>query len=254
LSFLLLFIGFPAFFGIQNAFADTASAGATDVSCGLTTADFTAISDIQNNASLGYLDEVKAELAARKSLLTKTILCAKQSAMAQRNTLENITVSNNLQNLKTQWLGRLDDAIAYYDLQLAKTNTAGINGTQTIAREVLAWRNNNYALLAENVSHFILWSQNQNLFTTADQRLAQIKNLVGSPLFAENGEMQSDLQAAAVSLRTAEDQNAAAENAFAQSLAPDQSIALVQQSLDSLSLTYRHFFDISTLVQSLLPQ
>jgi len=258
LSVLMVITGSLIWQGASLAHADTAtstvSTGTSDVSCGLTATDFEAISKIQNDPTLGYLDEVKAELVARKSLLSKTILCAKASATEQKTALENAPVTDNFQNLKTQWLGKLDDATAYYDLELDKTNNAGINGTQTIARDVLAWRENNYATLAANISNFVLWSQNQNLFTTADARLAQVQNLLSSPLFAENGDLQSDLQQAAVSLKTAEDQNTAAKNALGQSLPPDQSASLIQQSLSSLSETYQHFFDISTLVQSLLPQ
>ena len=117
-------------------------------------ADLTAIKSIQNNASLTYLDELQRELAARRSLLSKTILCAETDAKQTKTNLDNTAVDPSLENLKNQWSDRLSDAISYYDLQLQRVNEAGISGTESIAKEVLAWRENNYAPLAENVLQF----------------------------------------------------------------------------------------------------
>jgi hypothetical protein len=76
---------------------------------------------------------------------------------------------------------------------------------------------------------------------------------VNSPIFSQSPDVPNDYEQAAVSLKTAEDQNTDAENAFARSLPPDQTLLFIKQSLDSLSSTYQQFFDISSLIQSLLP-
>ena len=62
-------------------------------------------------------------------------------------------------------------------------------------KKFLLWRENNYVPLAENVSDFITWSKNQTLFTAAESRLAQIKNLASSPLFSESTDVQKDFGA-----------------------------------------------------------
>lgn len=221
--------------------------------CGITAGDLSAIAAIQNNASLDYLSELEQELAARKSLLEKTISCAEADAKQAQAALNNVPVDQGFQELKNQWSDRLGGAVSYYDLQLQKIGGAGISGTESIAKEVLSWRDVNYVPLTENVSNFITWSNNQSLFVAAARRLAQVDNLVGSPLFSENIDLQNDYEQAAVSLKTANDQNDEARNALSQSLPPDRSLSLIEGSLDSLSSVYQHFFDISGLVQSLLP-
>lgn len=262
--FFILFvfiIGFTVIVRIPNARADatdteeiqTSPYFTDDSACGITTNDLTAIQTIQTNASLSYIGEIQQELAVRRNLLSETIQCATTAAEQTKTALDNTAVDPSLENLKTQWSDRLGSAISYYNLQLQKVNEVGISGTETIAKEVLAWRKNNYTPLAENVLSFTTWSNNQTLFTTAANRLAQVDNLVASPLFSESPDVQNDYEEAADSLNTAENQNTAAENALMQSLSPDQSLLFIKQSLDSLSSTYQYFFNISSLVQSLLP-
>ncbi len=252
-------IGLAAFTQISSVHADatttkTQASPKTDGNaCGITQDDLAAIKAIQNNISLSYGDELQQELAARKNLLSKTISCAEVDAKGMKADLDNETVDPNLESLKNQWSDRLSSAISYYDLQLQRVNEAGISGTESIAKETLAWRANNYAPLAENVLNFIMWSENQTLFATAKNRLVQVNNLIISPLFSETPDVQNDYEEAAVSLKAAEDQNVSAKNAFAQSLSPNETLLFIKQSLDSLSSTYQHFFDISNLIQSLLP-
>ncbi len=229
------------------------STAAADNLCGITASDLAAIKAIQNNTSLSYSAELQQELAARRSLLSATIQCAATSAIQLQTSLNNSPIDPSLENIKSQLLNNLNSAISYYDLQSGKVDTAGISGTESIARAVLTWRGTNYAPLAENVVNFIAWSDNQKLFTTADNRLAQINNLINSPLFAENTQIQNNYEEAAVSLKAAKDQNSYAKNAFAESLPPDQTLIFIEHSLNLLSSTYQHFFDISNLVQSLLP-
>lgn len=224
-----------------------------DGACGITASDLIAIRSIQENSSVNPFNELQWELATRRSLLSKTILCAETDAQQTKTNLDNTAVDPSLENLKNQWSDRLSDAISYYNIELQRVNEAGIGGTELIAQEVLAWREGNYASLAENVRNFIAWSENQALFTTAEGRLIQINNLASSPLFSENPDIQNDYEEAAVSLKAAEDQNVSAKNAFAQSLSPDQTLLFIKQSLGSLSSTYQYFFDISGLIQSLLP-
>lgn len=226
---------------------------ASDDTCGVTKSDLGAIGTIQANASLGYLDELQQELAARKNLLSKTIACAEADIEQSKVGLENAPIDPSLEDLKNQWSDRLDEAISYYQLQSQKVNEVGISGTESIAKEILVWRRDTYAPLAENVLNFVTWSNNQALFRTAEGRLSQVDNLANSPLFSGSTDIQDDYEQAAVSLRAAEDQNTAAKNALSQSLPPNQSLSLIEQSLDTLSSTYQHFFDISNLVQSLLP-
>ncbi len=250
-----VFLGFA-----PRAFASDVSVASTTPilgagygsSCTPSSASFAAIKAIQDNPALGYLDEIKAELVVRKQL-AETITCAQGESVSLKASLMTVAPSKNFSTLQSQFASQLDEATSYYNLQLQKLSTAGLSGTEAIAKDVLSWRESNYAPLAEDVSNFILWSKNQAVFGVAESRLQQIQSLVGSVPFSENAELQSDLQGAMVSLQSADGENAKAGQAFAQSLPPEQTLALIQASLNDLAATYQHFFDISNLVQTLLP-
>lgn len=232
----------------QTAHAQTQQAPTdANASCAITSDDLATVTAAEAQGLL-------VELAARRALLTRTITCAKTEATTLQNNLNELSVSGDAKTIQSQLSGKLDDAANYYDLELGKVSGAGIAGTQAIAKEVLAWRASNYDPLAAQVADFTLWTGNQNLFATATARLRSIESIVSFVLQAgQNGNLQNDLGNAQSLMQTANNENAAAENALLQSLPPDQTLALIQQSLQSLSAAYQKFFDISTIVQTLLP-
>lgn len=238
------FVTLPIALGVFLLASETARA---DASCTITPS---ALDAITAAGSQGLV----AELTARKALLTKTITCAKDDAQTLQDDLNSLHVNDNAKTLQSQLSGKLGDAMNYYDIELGKVNDAGIAGTQAIAKEVLAWRASHYDLLAGQVANFILWSKNQDLFSAAENRLRGVENLVAFlEQAAPNNDLASDLASAQALVQTASDENQAAENALLRSLPPDQSLAAIQQSLQSLSAAYQKFFDISTIVQMLLP-
>src|SRR5258708_481833 len=184
----------------------------------------------------------------------RTLSCAKNEARTLQTTLNGLTLSDDSKVLRTQLADRLNDAMNYYDLEIAKIDGAGISGTKTIAKEALAWRGANYAQLAAQVANFTFWGENQNLFTTASDRLRQMRNIVSFIVAAApNSDLQNLLASAEALVQNANAQNRAAKDALLQSLSPDQSLALIQQSLQSLSDAYKKFFEVSKIVQVLLP-
>jgi hypothetical protein len=227
--------------------AQAASAPLPSPSCTITTADLATVTAARTQGLL-------AELAARKALLVKTITCAKKDAQTVQTTLNALSVGNNATTLQSQLSGKLDDAINFYNIELDKVNNAGIAGTEEIASEVLTWRASNYDPLAAQVANFILWSGNQAIFTTGVARLQSIGSIVAFvEQAAPQNELQGDLADAQALMQTALEENTQATNAFIQSLPPDQTLLLIQQSLQSLSDAYAKFFSISTVLQTLLP-
>lgn len=241
-----LLVILPLAAGVLVSAAQAASMPAAD-NCTIKSSDIDAITAA---ASQGLL----VELSARKALLTRTIACAKADAQALQSNLNGISADDNEKVIQSQLSGRLDDAMNYYDLELGKVNDTGIAGTQGIAREVLSWRASNYDPLAAQVSNFILWTNNQPLFDTATNRLRSIEGIVA---FIEQAtprnDLQSDLAGAQSLVQTANNENQGVTNAFLQSLPPGETLTMIQQSLQSLSDAYQKFFDISTIVQALLP-
>ncbi len=242
---IVFLITLPVALGIFLHVARTANA---DASCVIAPADLDAVTAAEAQGLV-------AKLAVRKALLTKTITCAKADPQTLEDDLTSVSsTSNDAKTLQSQLLGKLGDAMNYYDIELGKVNGAGVAGTQAVAKEILAWRASNYDPLAGQVANFILWSKNQDLFSAAESRLQGIGNLVS--LFtqaAPNNDLQSDFANAQALVQTARDENQAAEDAILRSSPPDQSLATIQQSLQSLSDAYQKFFDISTIVQTLLP-
>jgi hypothetical protein len=150
--------------------------------------------------------------------------------------------------------GKIDDAINFYDIESAKLDGAGIRATEAIAKEILTWRAANYFPLESQVNNFILWSGDQTLFQTAETRFTKTQQIVN---FIEAAAPNTDFQTKWIAIRSsfadAESENAAAENAISQLLPPDQSFALMEQSLQSLADTYQKFSDLNGLIQKLLP-
>ena len=231
--------------------AETAHASAlapAPDACTITTDDAAAIATA---AAQG----LSAELAARRALLTRVIGCAIADAQTLKANLNAASVQGGAaQNIQSQLSGQLDDAVTYYNLELGKVAQAGIGGTQGIARETLSWRSGNYDPLAARVSNFMLWAKNQALFDTAGDRLGQMKGVVSFiEQAAPNPELEADIASAESLIVAANSENMQAEQAQSQALPPDQVLALIQQSLQSLSDAYQKFSDISATVQTLLP-
>jgi hypothetical protein len=215
--------------------------------CTITQDDLVAINAAAAN-------DIQAELAARKALLTRIINCATENAQELQGDLANVQASGNTANLQSELAGNLNEAISYYALELQKVQTAGISGTEAIANEVLSWRTGNYDPLANEVANFILWSENQNVFNAANTRLADVANIVSFvEQAAPNPTLAQDLASAQSLITAANAENTSAENALIQSEPSDATLALITSSLQSLSDAYQQFSNISGIVQQLLP-
>jgi hypothetical protein len=243
-SFVALPLAAYFFAGLLPNATRTAHA---DENCAITPADLDAVTS-------AHAASLTAELTARKALLARTLSCAKADAQTLRDTLTNLTVSDDEKNLQSQLADKLNDALNYYDLEIARIDGSGIAGTKAIARETFTWRAANYDPLAGQVANFTFWVENQNLFSVANERLSQMRNIVSFIVqVAPNSDLQTAFANAETFVRNANDENVAAKNALLRSLPPTQSLIPIQQSLQSLSDAYKKFFEVSTIVQTLLP-
>ncbi len=249
----LFIAAFAAFFSIALHVTPVRAATADD--CAPSATDLKQISIIQNDPTLSYSDELKTELAARKKLLGTTISCAIGEATDLKTSLDAVSATSDTTNLQSQLDGKLNDAINFYNIELTKLGGVGISGSQAIAREVLSYRTGSYEPLADEIDNFMLWTNNQSLFTTAQARMGDTNRAVSFLLSATpNNDLQSAFAAAQSSFNNAESENQAAKSALMQLLPAGQSLSLIQQSLSSLSDTYQQFFTVSNLIKTLLPQ
>jgi hypothetical protein len=227
--------------------AHGAGANTVTASCSITADDLDGIGKAQ-------LEGLMAELNVRKALLKRIIACAKTEAQSLADQMNKLSVVGEAKALQSQLGDRLNDAINYYDLELIKTNDAGIIGTQAIAREVLAWRAANYAPLTGEVSNFVLWEKNQNLFKIANDRFNQMKKVVAflEQAAPPSAGLSNALQTVRVAIERANSENESARTALIQFWSPDQSLPIIQESLDSLADAYQKFLAVSTIIQKLL--
>jgi hypothetical protein len=238
----------------QAASPVSASAATASANCSISASDIASIQAIQTNPSLSPSIELTQELALRKQLLGNTITCAINEAQQLQQTLNALKPANGSAVIQSQLSGRLDDAVNFYNIEDGKLTNAGINATEAIAKDVLVWRASSYAPLEGQIDNFILWNENQDLFATAEARLSQTQQVVSFIESAvSNNDIAAKLGSVQSSLQNAEDQNTSAKNALAQFLPPDQSLTLIQQSLQSLANTYQEFTDLNNLIQTLLP-
>jgi len=220
--------------------------------CVISADELAVIQTIQSNPNLSYIDEINQELVVRKQLLSKIIACAENDAQSLKSEVDGISVAAADKILQNQLSGKIDDAVNYYAIELAKLNGSGIKGSEQVAAEVLSWRANTYAELASNVDNFVLWSQNQNLFQTASARMAQIAPMVSFLSHVGDNDLANAFAVAQTSFNAAENENTSARNALAQSLSPNQTLTIIKQSLQSLADTYQNFFNVSDIIQKLL--
>jgi hypothetical protein len=253
--------------GLQSAHAVATSTGTSSTApsvgttqkipldvCAPNAADLNKITTIKNDPALGYSEEIRQELIVRKQLLSQTITCAKNQTIKMQAALNAVSVAGDVSNLQSHLSSKLDDVVNFYNIELTKVDSAGISGTEAIAKEVLAYRSGTYNPLEGQVTNFVIWSENQNLFNTAQSRMDQTSRAV---TFLENATPSADLENAFVSARAsftdATTENQAAKDALLQSSPASQSLLLIQQSLSSLSDTYQQFFTVSKIIKKLLP-
>ena len=231
-----------------------AAVARADDACALTSADFAKITAVQNNPSLSSNEEMAQELALRKQLATRVLTCAQAEVATLQKTLSGATTTADTKNIQSHLLSDLNDAVNFYNIEAVKLGGAGISGSKAVAHEIIAWRAGTYVPLEGKINNYLLWTQNQSLFDTAQSRMDQTQRAVA---FMESASNNSDLQAAFddayASFQNAKQENDSAKKAIMESLPPDQSLALIKQSLNSLSDTYQKFFAVSSVIKKLLP-
>lgn len=191
-------------------------------------------------------EDIQRELSARVSLLSSVIGCArediidlKDQILAEESSLDSIGA------IKERVVESLDEAIRFYDMKKDSLKDQGIQGTKDSAREIKAWRDNNYDQLSGRVKNFILWSSNQPLFEKASDRLSQSQFVVTSLKVLENEDSEKIYYDAKTKLETAEVLNNKAGDAIANGTASEETFGIIKDSLEALSNTYKNFFEIS---------
>ena len=179
--------------------------------CTLSASDFTKLTAIQNNPNLSAAEELSQELAYRKQLLSQTITCATEDAQTLQDKLTAVATTPGASSTESLLAGKINDALNFYVIESGKLSGAGIRATEAIAKEMAAWRVANYIPLEGQVSNFMVWSENQNLFGIAQNRFAKTEYIVGFiEAAAPNSDLTTGLNEVRSSLADATTENTAA--------------------------------------------
>ena len=217
---------------------------AAERACDLT-AEYKAFASATQNPSYSQ-EDIQKELAARVSLLKSAISCAREDIIDLKNQIlaeENSPDSAGA--IKERVVESLDEAIRFYDMKKDSLRDQGIQGTKDSAREIKAWRDNNYDQLSGRVKNFILWSSNQPFFEKASDRLSQSQFVVTSLKVLENEDSEKIYYDAKVKLENAQELNNKAGDAIARGASSEETFSMIKDSLEALSATYNNFFEIS---------
>ena len=217
--------------------------------CGLSQTKFDELKAAQDNASLGYLEEIKAELMIRKQLLEEAVNCAVEETDGLKTILDNTRVDDPLmQNLKNRLADQLDGARNYFAIQKSRIGDLGLQGSKDFAKNLADWRDGNYKPAAENANSLILWINNQPLIQSGQARTNQISKIMTLLKVVNNDEIQNLWNDAQANFNDALKENQAAKNSLLGFAAPNESSAHIKSSLSYLSSTYKNFLDLIGLI------
>lgn len=196
---------------------------------------------------------IKKELLSRKELLSSSIDCAKLDVESLKESLLK-SPENVSDNLKENLLSSLDEALRYYDQKKSALNELGIQGVKDTARDILAWRDNNFSVLAKRIKNYLVWQENQDIFTKTEERLKQINSLISSLKMIEDSDLQNVLHKASGNLLNAKEENNKAKSSLERNLNSEEVLSSMKKSLDYLSNTYGNFLEISDRISEIIPR
>ncbi|MBM3256962.1 MAG: hypothetical protein FJY98_01370 [Candidatus Liptonbacteria bacterium] len=197
-------------------------------------------------------DSVHTELQTRKALLRNVLECLEEEVRTDRTALERTEVKEaNMQAVRTNFMASLEAAAQYYEDRKESISNAGLRSAKDIAANAREWRTNTFAPQQTKIRAFITWTNNEEFLTIANRRLEELKRSVQLLRIVDHlDEIQTLLEDADRSYRTAVDFHGKARNAFLNGLDPANSIKL---SLEALAKTYHSFIELSDTINSLLP-
>ncbi|MDD2654843.1 MAG: hypothetical protein PHI86_07055 [Candidatus Omnitrophica bacterium] len=201
-----------------------------------------------------YSEEgLNKELLARKDLLSDSIDCAKLDVDSLKESLSK-SPENVSGNLRNDLLTSLEEASSYYDQKKLMLDNLGIQGLKDIARSIHTWREDKFSVLAKRIKNFLVWEENQDIFTKTEERLKQITNLISSLKMIEDSNLQNILNKASGNLLNAKDENNKAKSSLERNLNSDEVLSPMKKSLEYLSNTYGNFLEISDYISRIIPR
>ncbi|MEK7507934.1 MAG: hypothetical protein AAB602_02530 [Patescibacteria group bacterium] len=216
--------------------------------CSLNQSKFEALSSADD--SQDYHQKIQKELILRKDLISNTLACAIEEASALKTDVDKLG-SAGPERIWFKISSLLENSIEYYKLQLTKVPNLGLEGSRYFSKDLLVWRRGNYVPIAKTASNFIVWSENQNLFRAAQNRLDQISGAVTILKLIENESIQVKWNKASSIFRAALTENQNAKRGLENLDSPEETLTSIKLSLESLSETYKILYDLVVEINEL---
>lgn len=240
--FAVVFFTSMLFLGATSAYASG------NEKCGPSKRDFDKLESVKNDYSLDYVDEIKMELQLRKKILGDVLGCAVQEAATLKTNVDGIGLEDRDSiNLQSQFANQLDNAINYYRTEQAKIDDLGLQGSKDFAKNLELWRGGNYTQVSEMATNFLIWGKNQKILETAKARVDQIGRNVTLLSLVYNEEIKDLWKEVDINFSEAKKFNEQAKNDLG-FRTPDDALAHIKSSLDSLSKTYEKLSDLVSAI------
>ncbi len=209
---------------------------------------------VEISAKNDYSDDgIKKELSARKNLLAASIDCAQLDVISLKDSLLS-SPENVSGNLRENLLSSLEEALEYYNQKKAILDELGIQGIKDVSREIYAWRENNFSVLAKRIKNYLVWQENQDIFAKTEDRLKQIENLISSLKMLDDPTLQDISRKASGNLLNAKDENNKTKSNLERNLNSDEVLTSMKKSLEYLSSVYGNFIEISDHISKIIPR
>jgi len=212
------------------------------------------VASLRNPAdSASYSEEVRRELRIREELLSRILDCSIDEARETEERLAAIIPPTHGAVAKSDLQSEFADVLRFYETEKEKIGVLGLQGTKDFSKNLLDWRKARYSPFAEKIENFSTWSDNQKVFSLAENRMRQVGQTVRVLRPVDNIDVDTLFGQAEQSFRDADGKNRDITRLFRKENSPDDSLNAMKSSLESLSATYEHLFRLSELVQEILP-
>lgn len=205
---------------------------------------------VQAGTSLNELDELHAEILARRKLLTAAIDCDQADIAARVDAFSRLPDKIKTVEAYRKILEGMAEASRYYDGHKAPIETLGVWDLKTSSRAIAAWRKTTYLPLITWADNFLLWADNQQFLEKASERLAQVSKVAFSLKLVNQDKIDGLFQKAQTNFDMAFKENDMAKEALDQKR-PASGLAHTQASLKALADTYQIFFELQEALQEI---
>lgn len=207
-----------------------------------------------NNQNLADWEKYQTELKIRKGILENTLDCGIiEIANLKTNLISLSPITNDLIVLKNALDNSLSKIADYYNSQKPRVSNFGLSETKVFAQNLKNWRADNYEPLLKRITNLNIWLKNQTLFEAARSRLDKINQTVRALKLVDSDKIQQSFRQVKDNFGVASDANTLARQSLKNPNSVNDFLPLMQLSLDALAQTYQNLFELSDLINTLLP-